>query len=199
MSDLGPLKYFLGIEVLQSPKCYYLSQSKYIQDLVARSGISDNCTVATPMDIHLKLCLGDGSPLQDPSRYRHIVGSLVYLTIIRPDIAHDVHILSQFVAAPTSMHYGHLLRVVRYLRGTASQCLFYDRNSPLQLHAYFDATWASDPIERRSVTGYCILLGSSPIAWKSKKQAAISRSSTEVELHASYYHRRNYMVAMAIS
>jgi hypothetical protein len=184
MSDLGPLSYFLGIEVLQTGKGYYLCQHKYIQDLLARSGLSDNRTAATPMDLHLQLRPNDGSPLQDPSRYRHIVGSLVYLTNTRPDIAHAVHILSPFVAAPTSVHYGHLLRVLRYLRGTATLCLFYDHNSPLQLHAYSDATWASEPTERRSVTGYCVLLGSSPIAWKSTKQKAISRSSTEAELRA---------------
>jgi hypothetical protein len=115
MSDLGSLSYFLGIEVLQTPKGYYLSQCKYIQDLIARSGISDNCTAATPMDIHLQL-----RP-----------GNLVYLTITRPDIAHAFHILSQFVASPTSVHYGHLLRVLHYLRGIASQCLFYAQDSPL--------------------------------------------------------------------
>jgi hypothetical protein len=129
MPDLGSLSYFLGIEVLQSPKGYYLSQYKYIQDLVARSGISDNCTTATPLDIHLKLRLNDGPPLQESSRYQHIVGSHVYLTITRPDIAHAVHILSPFVATPTSVHYGHLLRVLRYLRGTTSQCLFYAYSS----------------------------------------------------------------------
>jgi hypothetical protein len=86
-----------------------------MQDLIARSGISDNCTTATPMDIHLQLRANDGSPLQEPSRYRHIVGSLVYLTITRPDIAHAVHIWSQFVATLTSVHYGHLLHVLRYL------------------------------------------------------------------------------------
>ena len=184
MSDLGPLSYFLGIEVLQTQKGIYLSQSKYIQDLLNRSGLSDTRTVVTPMDLHLTLRPTDGTPLEDPSRYRHIVGSLVYLTITRPDIAHAVHILSQFVSAPTCVHYGHLLRVMRYLRGTRSRRLLYDSNSPLQLHAYSDATWASDPTDRRSITGYCILLGSSPIAWKSKKQAAISRSSTEAELRA---------------
>jgi hypothetical protein len=111
MSYLGPLGYFLGIEVLQSTKGYYPSQSKYVQDLIARFGLSDNCTAATPMDIHLQLCPNDGSPLKDPSRYRHIVGSLVYLTITQADIAYFVHILSQFVFAPTFVHYGHLLRV----------------------------------------------------------------------------------------
>jgi hypothetical protein len=131
------------------------------------------------MDIHLQLCLDDGSPLKDPSRYRHIVGSLVYLTITRPDIAHVVHILSQFVSASTSVHYGHLLRVLRYLRGTTSRGLFYACDSPLRLHAYSDATWASDRIGRQSITGYCIFLGSSSIAWKSKKQVVVSRSSAE--------------------
>jgi histone deacetylase 1/2 len=91
MSDLGPLSYFLGIEVKQSTKGYHLSQSKYIQDLIARSGITDTRTAATPIDLHLQLRLNDGVPLEDPSRYRHIVGSLVYLTITRPDIAHTVH------------------------------------------------------------------------------------------------------------
>ncbi|WVZ62539.1 hypothetical protein U9M48_012278 [Paspalum notatum var. saurae] len=178
MSNLGPLSYFLGIEGS------YLSQSKYIKDLVARFGLSDPRTAATPMDLNLKLSPNDGLPLEDPSRYRHVVGSLVYLTVTRPNIAHAVHILSQFVSAPTSVHYGHLLRVLRYLRGTSSQCLFYARDSPLHLHAYSDSTWASDPTDRHSITGYCILLGSSPIAWKSKKQAAVSRSSTEAELRA---------------
>ena len=74
--------------------------------------------------------------------------------------------------------------MLRYLRGTSSQCLFYAHNSPLCLHAYSDATWASDPTDRRSVTGYCIFLGSSPLAWKSKKQSAVSRSNTEAELRA---------------
>ncbi|WVZ87686.1 hypothetical protein U9M48_034287 [Paspalum notatum var. saurae] len=184
MSDLGPLSYFLGIEVLHSEKGYYLSQSKYIQDLIARSGISDHRMAATPMDLHLQLRPTDGTPLADPSRYRHIVGNLVYLTVTRPDIAHAVHILSQFVSSPTTVHYSHLLRVLRYLRGTVAQCLFYGRDGPLQLHAYSDSTWASDPSDRRSITGYCIFLGSSPIAWKSKKQAAVSRSSTEAELRA---------------
>jgi hypothetical protein len=74
-----------------------------------------------------------------------------------------VNILSQFVGAPTSVHFRHLLQVLRYLRGTSSICLLYARDSSLQLHAYSDSTWASDPSDRRSVTGYCIFLCSSPL------------------------------------
>jgi hypothetical protein len=184
MPDLGPLSYFLGIEVKLTSDGYYLSQHKYLQDLITRSGLTDTRTTATPMELHLQLRPNDGTPLVDPSRYRQIVGSLVYLTITRPDIAHVVHILSQFVSAPTSIHYAHLLRLLRSLRRTASQRLFYAKSSPLQLHAYSDSTWANDPTDRRSVTGYCIFIGTSPIAWKSKKQNAVSRSSAEAELRA---------------
>jgi hypothetical protein len=184
MPDLGPLSYFLGIEVKLTSDGYYLSQHKYLQDLITRSGLTDTRTTATPMELHLQLRPNDGTPLVDPSRYCQIVGSLVYLTITRPDIAHAVHILSQFVSAPTSIHYAHLLRLLRSLRRTASQRLFYAKSSPLQLHAYSDSTWANDPTDRRSVTGYCIFIGTSPIAWKSKKQNAVSRSSAEAELRA---------------
>jgi hypothetical protein len=83
------------------------------------------------MDIHLKHRPKDGTPLADPTRYRHIVGSLVYLTITRPNIAHVVHMLSQFVSTPTSVNYGHLLRVLRYLHRTRSRCLLYASDSPL--------------------------------------------------------------------
>ena len=113
-----------------------------------------------------------------------MVGSLFYLAVTRPDISYPVHILSQFVSAPTSVHYSHLLRVLRYLRGTSSRRLFFPRSGSLQLQAYSDATWASDPMDHRSLSAYCVFLGGSLIAWKTKKQTAVSRSSTEAELRA---------------
>ena len=100
------------------------------------------------------------------------------------DIAYAVHILSQFMARPTHLHYSHLLRVLRYLRGTISRRLFFPSSTSLQLQAYSDATWASDPSDRRSLSAYCVFLGSSLIAWKTKKQTAVSRSSAEAELRA---------------
>ena len=104
------------------------------------------------------------APLLPLLRIPLATGSLVYLTVTRPDIAHAVHVLSQFVSAPTLVHYSHLLRVFRYLRGTTSRRLFYAHSNQFQLHAYSDSTCASDPIDRRSVTGYCVFLGTSLIA-----------------------------------
>jgi hypothetical protein len=112
MSELGYLSYFLAIEITSSADGYYLSQYKYVQDLLAHSGLTNTRTAATPMELHLHLKPTDGLPLADPTRYCHLVGSLVYLTATRPDIAHAVHILTQFVSAPTTVHYAHLLRVL---------------------------------------------------------------------------------------
>jgi hypothetical protein len=77
--------------------------------------------------------------------------------------------LSQFVSAPTLVHYNHLLHVLRYLRGTITRRLFFARSSSLQLQAYFDAMWASDPSDHHSLSPYCVFLGGSLIAWKMKK------------------------------
>jgi hypothetical protein len=78
----------------------------------------------------------------------------------------------------------HLLRVLCYLRGTISHRLFFSRFSSLQLQAYCDASWASDPSDRRSLSAYCVFLSGSLIAWKTKKQVAVSRSSAEAKLRA---------------
>jgi hypothetical protein len=110
MSGLGPLGYFLD----QQRAIIYHSLNTYKTSSLTLVGL--NRTAATIMDIQLQHCSNDGSPLQDPSR----VGSLVYLTITRPNIAYVVHILSRFVYAPTSVHYGHLLRELRYSWGTTS-------------------------------------------------------------------------------
>jgi hypothetical protein len=158
MSDLGPLRYFLGIEISSTPEGFLLSQEKYIQDHLDRASLTDHRTAETPMELNVHLMATDGEPLEDPTRYHHIVGSLVYLGVTRPDISYYVHILSQFISAPTQIYYSHLLRVLRYLHGTISCRLFFPRSSSLQLQAYCDATWASDPSDRHSLSAYCVFL-----------------------------------------
>jgi hypothetical protein len=113
--------------------------------------------------------------------YRIIVGSLVYLTITRPDIAYVVHVVSQFVASPTTVHLAVVLGILRYIRGTVFQSLLLSSTSFLELRAYSDADYDSDPTYHKSVTSFRIFLGDSLISWKSKKQSIVSQSSTEAE------------------
>ncbi|GAB4834878.1 hypothetical protein Ancab_039982 [Ancistrocladus abbreviatus] len=82
---------------------------------------------------------------------------------------------------PTDAHWKSAMHVLRYVKNAPGQGLLYSRNSEIKLRAFCDADWASCPMTRRSISGYCILMGESLIAWKAKKQGVVSRSSCESE------------------
>jgi hypothetical protein len=136
------------------------------------------------MELNIQITPTDDEPLKDPTHYRHIIGSLIYLDVTRSNISYHVHILSQFVSTPTQIHYSHLLCFLCYLCGTVSRCFFFSRSSSLQLQTYCDATWASDPSNCHSLSTYCVFLDGSLIAWKTKKQVVVSRSNAKIELCA---------------
>ncbi|XP_057513832.1 uncharacterized mitochondrial protein AtMg00810-like [Actinidia eriantha] len=158
MKDLGDLNYFLGVEVSSTSDGYYLSQTKYASNLLSRVGLTDKKTVDTPLEDNVRLNTIDGEPLSDPTLYHQLVGSLIYLTVMRPDISHAVHIVSQFMSAPRSTHYATALRILRYIKGTIFHGLHFLSQSSLTLRAYLDADWAGDPTDRRFTTGYCFFL-----------------------------------------
>lgn len=184
MKDLGLASYFLGLEISRHSDGYFVSQRKYTQDLIEMAGLSDDKIVDTPLEMNVKYSRNDGSPISDPTLYRAIVGSLVYLTVTRPDIAHAVQLVSQFVSDPRQLHFTAVHRIIRYLRSTPMHGLSYLHKSPLELRGFSDANYAGCPDTARSTTGYCIFLGSSLISWKSKKQTTVSKSSTEAEYRA---------------
>ncbi|XP_062100772.1 uncharacterized mitochondrial protein AtMg00810-like [Humulus lupulus] len=129
------------IEVAYSPCGYLLSQSKYIADILDQARLSHARIADTPLELNARYSSSEGVALSDSSIYRTLVGSLVYLTITRPDIAYAVHIVSQFVATPTTVHWAAVLRILRYLRGTQFQSLIFPSTSTLELRAYSDADW----------------------------------------------------------
>ncbi|XP_019420726.1 PREDICTED: uncharacterized protein LOC109330914 [Lupinus angustifolius] len=150
IKDLGSLKYFLGLE------------------------ISREKVKTTKLDQY------DHSRYVDPTSYIRLVGRLLYLTNIRPDIGFDVQQLSQFMAQLTNMHQKALCRVLRYIKGSLGQGLSYPNSSILNLKAFSDSDWAVRIDSRKPITGCSIFLGESLVSWKSKKQNTVARSSSKV-------------------
>ena len=139
MKDLGPLKYFLGIEVARSTSGVFLCQRKYTLDIVSETRLLGSKPVHCPIEQNHKLGLATGAVLSDPEPYRRLVGRLIYLAVTRPDLAYSVHILSQFMHEPRTEHWEAALRVVRYLKGTSGQGILLRSDSDLTLQGWCDS------------------------------------------------------------
>lgn len=139
LKDLGNLSNFLGVDVQPITHGLFLSQRKYIVDLLCRANMNNAKHVSTPMDLNPTLSLHSGTTLDDPTKYCTLVGSLQYCGLTRPDIAFSVNKLSQFMHRPTTTHWPALKRLLCYLNDTLSYGLNIYCNSPMTLHAYSDS------------------------------------------------------------
>ncbi|PWA93616.1 hypothetical protein CTI12_AA069020 [Artemisia annua] len=184
IKDLGPLHYYLGIEILRNKTGLIMSQRKYALELLQTTNVLNDKPSVTPLNPQVQLNDTEGELLSDPSLYRTLVGKLIYLTITRPYISFAAQLLSQFSHAPRTTHMKALLRVLRYIKLSHGQGLHIPSNTNHTLLAYCDRDWAACPTTRRSVSGYAIFLDKCFISWSSKKQSVVSRSSTEAEYRA---------------
>ena len=139
MKDLGHLSYFLGLEITHFTDGLYITQAKYASDILSQAGFIDSKTIDTSVELNVYLTPLGGKPLSNPSLYRRLVGSLVYLTVPRPDISYAIHQVSQYLSTPRSTHYTAVLRILRYLKGTLFHDFFYSAQSLLILHAFSNA------------------------------------------------------------
>nr|XP_020197791.1 uncharacterized mitochondrial protein AtMg00810-like [Aegilops tauschii subsp. strangulata] len=181
IKDLGPLHYFLSIEVVRRADGFFLHQQQYAQDLLERVGMLNYKPVPTPIDTKAKVSALDGSPVPDAAFYRSIVGALQYLTLTRPDLQYAVQQVCLHMHAPRDTHWNLVKRILRYIRGTMALGLTLTASPLTDLVAYSDADWTGCSDTRRSTSGYCVYLGPSLISWSSKRQPTVSRSSGEAE------------------
>ncbi|XP_039162774.1 uncharacterized mitochondrial protein AtMg00810-like [Eucalyptus grandis] len=192
IKDLGAPKYFLGIEIARSHQGISLSQRKFVLEIVSEAGLSGCRPAVIPIEQNVRLTTADHAGgtfqddpiLQDPTGYQKLVGKLIYLTMTRPDISYAVQNLSQFMHKPKESHMNAALKVVKYLKGCPGLGIFLSRKCNMEMTAYCDADYATCPMSRRSITGFCIKLGDSLLSWKTKKQATVSLSSAEAEYRA---------------
>ncbi|KAL9273222.1 Serine/threonine-protein kinase AFC2-like protein [Drosera capensis] len=159
--DLGDIHYFLGIQVLRTRTGLFLSQEKYILDLLRQFGLHTLKSTRSPLASRISLSSTNGVLLSDPTEFRSLVGALQYLSMTRPDIAYAVHLVSQFIQTPRMPHLLVVQRIYRYLQGTSSFGISLRPSDLSLLVAYSDANWAG-----------------------SKKQPTVSKSSTEAEYRA---------------
>ncbi|GAA0187195.1 transmembrane signal receptor [Lithospermum erythrorhizon] len=184
IKDLGVANYFLGIELFHTDSGLYMNQRKYILDILTDVNIIGCKPAASPMLTIVTLADDTSALLPDPNQFRRLIGWLLYLSFTRPDITYAIQQLSQYVNTLGDVHYKAALHVLKYLKGTPSQGLFYARGCSLQVVGYSNADWGACQISRKSLTSYCIFLGSSIISWKTNKQMTVSKSSDEAKYRA---------------
>jgi Reverse transcriptase (RNA-dependent DNA polymerase)/Integrase core domain/gag-polypeptide of LTR copia-type/GAG-pre-integrase domain len=183
IKDLGNLKYFLGIEIARSGKGLFLSQRKYVLDLLNESGKLGAKPATIPMNQTDKIVLDD-EPLPDIKQFQRLVGKLIYLTITRPDITFTVSYISQFMQRPMQGHMRLVDQVLRYLKSAPGRGILMKNNGHTDIVGYADADWAGSPHDRKSTSGFCMFVGGNLVTWKSKKQSVVARSSAEAEYRA---------------
>jgi hypothetical protein len=167
MSMMGELKYFIGFQIKQLQEGTFISQTKYIQDILKKFGMKDGKPIKTPMGTNGHLDLDTGGKSVDQKVYRSMIGSLLYLCASR------LYIMLS------------MKRIMRYLVYTPKFGLWYPKGSTFDLIGYSDADWAGCKIDRKSTSGTCQFLGRSLVSWASKKQNSVALSTAEAEYIAA--------------
>lgn len=185
MTDLGRMRYFLGIEVLQKTDGIFIGQQKYAQEMLKRFNMDECNPVHNPVVPGFKLTKDEEGVEVDGAIYRQMVGSLMYLNSTRPDLMFSVSLISRYMKRPTESHWLAAKRVLRYVKGTINFGMFYKKGGNEELIGYTDSDYAGDLNDRKSTSGYAFLMSLGAISWSSTKQPVVTLSTTEAEFIAA--------------
>jgi hypothetical protein len=181
MSMMGELQSFLGLQIKKSKEGTFVHQAKYTKDIVRQFKMEDSKAMTTPMSTTTALDADEEGEQVNQKGYRSMIGSLLYLTEMRPDIQFSVCLCSRFQASPRTSHRQAVKRILRYLRHTPDFGLWYSASSSLALHGFSDADFAGCRLDRKSTSKTCQILGSSLVSCSSRKQSSVAQSTTEAE------------------
>ncbi|GJU69902.1 putative ribonuclease H-like domain-containing protein [Tanacetum coccineum] len=185
MSSMGKLTFFLSLQVTQKDDGIFISQDKYVDEILKKFSFLIVKTASTPMETSKPLLKDAEAEDVDVQLYRSMIGSLMYLIASRPDILFVVCACARFQFKPKVSHLHVVKRIFRYLKDQPKLGLWYPKDSPFDLEAYTDSDYASSSLERKSTTGGCQFLGSRLISWQCKKQTIVANSTTEAEYVAA--------------
>jgi hypothetical protein len=166
----------------------FIHHSKYVSSMLERFGITipSRARANTPMEERYGMAPDSSPAFNDIKLYQSAVGSLMFTaTYVRADIAVAVRAVAQRVISPTENDWSAVKRIFLYLSNTVDYGILYQRDTPIGLAAYSDASWADDLESRRSVGGYVVLVAGGAISWRSKQQTLVATSTTESELLAA--------------
>ena len=164
MSMVGKLNYFLGLQVKQRKDRIFIFQEKYAKNLVKRFGLNSKKHTFTPMISSAKLSRDAAGVEMDPTLYRSMIDSLLYLTASRPNIAFSVGVCAQFQGTPKESHLTTVKRIIRYINSTSDYGIWYSRDSNECLARYSDANWAGCIDDRKITSGGCFYLGNNLVS-----------------------------------
>ncbi|GJR63853.1 retrovirus-related pol polyprotein from transposon TNT 1-94 [Tanacetum coccineum] len=185
MSSMGELTFFLGLQVKQTTAGIFLSQDKYVKDILNKFDFRTIKPASTPIEAHKSLGKDEEGKNVDVHLYRSMIGCLMYLTASRPDIMFAVCLCARFQVTPKVSHMHAVKRIFRYLKHQPKLGLWYPKDSPFHLEAFSDSDYAGDNHDRRSTSGGCQYLGRRLVSWQCKKQTIVAISSTEAEYVAA--------------
>ncbi|GJU12411.1 putative ribonuclease H-like domain-containing protein [Tanacetum coccineum] len=185
MSSMGKLAFFLGLQVKQKEDGIFISQDKYVIEILKKFGFTDVRTTSTHMETQKPLLKDEYGEEVDVHIYRSMIGSLMYLTYSRPDIMFVVCARARDQVNPKVSHLHAVKRIFRYLKGQSKLGLWYPKDLPFDLVAYTDSDYAGVSLDRKFTTGGCQFHGCRLISWQCKKQTMVANSTTEAKYVAA--------------